>query len=131
MFESAPTPGIEKPTPNLGDLLEDALHQAKTLVQAELGLARSELKTEFGRALSALLVLMLGVMFLQAALTTLGVLLVVAFGVGIAASAVVIGLAAVGLVLAVVGVRMLDRKKLPQTSARLSVDAKQVLETVK
>ena len=39
------------PAPNLTDLVEDALHQAKTLVQAEFSLARNELKSELKQAL--------------------------------------------------------------------------------
>ena len=130
MFESKPAPAMEK-SPNLGDLLEDALVQAKTLVQAELALARTELKSEFTRAVSSVLLLIIGAMFLQAALATLGVLLVLAFGVGLAAVAVVVGLVAIGLIAGVLGVRALEGRKLPKTTARISEDAKQVLETVK
>lgn len=130
MFESRPAQTTEK-APNLGDLLEDALVQAKTLVQAELALARGELKSELARAVSSVLMLIVGAMFLQAALATLGVLLVMAFGVGVAATAVVVGLAGIGVVLALLGMRTLERKKLPQTTARITADAKQVLETVK
>lgn len=121
----------EKPAPNLGDLLEDALLQARTLVQAELALARAELKTEVSRTVSSLLMLVGAAMFFQAALATLGVLLVLAFGAGLAAAAVVVGLALIGVGLALAALRALDHKHLPKTTARLSNDAKQVLETVK
>ena len=115
----------------MGDLVEDALLQAKTLVQAELSLARAELKTEFKQTLGSALALGVGVIFFQAALVTLGVLLVLALGPGIGAVIVVVGLLAIAVVCAVVGVRALQQKKLPRTTARLSTDAKQVLETVK
>lgn len=121
----------EKSAPNLGDLLEDALLQARNLVQAELALARAELKVEVSRTVSSMLMLVGAAMFFQAALATLGVLLVLSFGAGFAAAAVVIGLALIGVGLAFSALRALDHKRLPKTTARLSNDAKQVLETVK
>ena len=128
MLESAaPKP----PSPNLGDLLDDALHQAKTLVQAELSLARGELKVELKQALGSVTLLVAGAMCLQAALVTLGVLLVLALGVSLASGIVVLALVAIGAVLLVLGIRSSQRAKLPRTTARLSSDAKQVLETVK
>ncbi len=121
----------KSPEANLGDLVEDALHQAKTLVQAEFSLARGELKAELKQALGSALLLGAGAMFLQAALVTLGVLLVLALGVSIASAVVVLGLAAIAALLVLLGVRSVPREKLPRTTARLSADAKQVLETVK
>ena len=128
MYESAPP---KKSAPNLAELVEDALEQAKTLVQAEFSLARAELKAELKRALASALLLGAGAMFLQAALVTLGVLLVLALGVGIASAGVVLALFAIAASLLVLGVRSAGREKLPRTSARVSVDAKRVLETVK
>ena len=128
MLESAaPKP----PAPNLGDLIEDAMHQAKILVQAEFSLARGELKSELHQALGSAILLGAGAMCLQAALVTLGVLLVLALGVSVASVVVVLALVAIAAVLLVLGVRSLQRSKLPRTTARLSSDAKQVLETVK
>ena len=127
MVESAP----KLPAPNLGELLEDALHQAKTLVQAELSLARAELKSEIKQALGSALLLAAGGMCLQAALSTLGVLLVLALGAGAGSAIVVLGLMAVAGLLLLLGVHAARRSKLPRTTARLSSDAKQVLETVK
>ncbi|MEI9948579.1 MAG: phage holin family protein [Pseudomonadota bacterium] len=118
-------------TANLGDLVEDALHQAKTLVQAEFSLARGELKAELKRALGSALLLGAGAMFLHAALVTLGVLLVLTLGVSIASALVVLGLVAIASLLLLLGVRSVPKEKLPRTAARLSSDAKQVLETVK
>ncbi|HEY1533068.1 MAG TPA: phage holin family protein [Polyangiaceae bacterium] len=117
--------------PDLGDLLEDALHQAKSLVQAEFSLARRELATELSATTSSLVALLIGVMFWQAALVTLGVLLVLALGVGIASAAVVVALAAVGSVVVLVARHALAQRNLQHTAARLTRDAKQVLETVK
>jgi len=128
MLESA---APKTPEPDLGDLVEDALHQAKTLVQAELSLARGELKSEVKQALGSAVVLGAGAMCLQAALVTLGVLLVLALGVGAASALVVLGLLAFGALFVVFGLRSLRRSKLPRTTARLTADAKQVLETVK
>jgi uncharacterized membrane protein YqjE len=127
MLESAPKP----PQPDLGDLIEDALHQAKTLVQAELSLARGELKNELKQALGSAVMLGAGAACLQAALVTLGVLIVLALGVGAASACVVLGLVAFAALFIVFGVRSVRRSKLPRTTARLSSDAKQVLETVK
>ncbi|HYP97128.1 MAG TPA: phage holin family protein [Polyangiaceae bacterium] len=128
MLESA---APKSSPPNLGDLIEDALHQAKTLVQAEFSLARGELKSEFKQALDSALLLGAGIMCLQAALVTLGVLLVLAMGVGAASVIVVLALLVFAGVFVGLGVRSAQRRKLPRTSARLSSDAKQVLETVK
>jgi uncharacterized membrane protein YqjE len=127
-------PGTERVAtapPNLGELLEKTLHHAKSLVQAELSLARREISSEVSAAYGALLILMLGAMFVQAALSTLGIVLVFAFGVGVASVALVVGLAAIGLVLALLALRSLERRKLPRTTARLTSDARQVMETVK
>lgn len=131
MTESAVKRAPNAPAPNFGDLVEDALLQAKTLIQAELSLAKREVQSEVKGASSSLVLLLIGAMFLQAALVTLGVLLVLALGAGLAASSVVVVLAAVGVACAFVAVRELGKRKLPRTSARLALDAKQVLETVK
>jgi putative superfamily III holin-X len=128
MLESA---APKAPAPNLGELVEDALHQAKTLVQAELSLARGELKLELKQALGSAVLVVAGAMCLQAALVTLGVLLVLALGVSLPSAAVVLALAVVGGLLLMVGVRSAGGSKLPRTAARLGSDAKQVLETVK
>jgi uncharacterized membrane protein YqjE len=125
------TAASKAPAPNLGDLIEDALHQAKILVQAEFSLARGELKSELKQAFGSLLLLGAGVMFLQAALVTLGVLLVLALGVSAASAGVVVALLVVAAAFLGLGVRSVQRSKLPRTTARLSSDAKQVLETVK
>jgi len=126
-------PAKERATaePNLGDLLESTLHHAKDLLQAELSLARREVSSEVSGALGSIALLAVGAMFLQAALSTLGVVLVLAFGVGIAAVALVVALAALGGVLTIVALRSLDRRKLPRTTERLALDAQQVMETVK
>src|SRR3954447_17502583 len=54
MYESA---ARKQPAANLGDLVEDALEQAKTLVQAEFSLARAELWAELKGALRSALLL--------------------------------------------------------------------------
>jgi len=119
-----------KPTePGLGDLVEDALHQAKTLVQAELSLARGELKDELKQALGSVVMLAAGAMCLQSALLTLGVLLVLALGAGAGSALVVLGFLAFAALFGLLGLHSLRRSKLPRTKARLSSDAKQVLET--
>lgn len=117
--------------PNLGELLESTLHHGKTLLQAELSLARRELAGELSSTFSSLGLLAIGAMFLQSALTALSVVLVLAFGIGVTAIAVVALLALVGGVLLVVALRSLEKKKLPRTSARLALDAQQVMGTVK
>lgn len=122
---------VDKAPPQLGELLEDALHQGKILVQAELSLARRELKDELGSASRSALFFVLGAMSLQAAISTLGALLVITWGPGYAAIGVVVALLLIGAVFAFAAVRLLERKKLPRTSARLAFDAKQVLDTVK
>jgi len=85
---------MKQPAPNLGDLVEDALHQAKTLVQAELSLARAELKGELRQVVGSLLLFGVGAMFAQAALVTLGVFFVLTLGARAEALLVVLGLMA-------------------------------------
>ena len=130
MFESAPRKP-EPAGPNLGDLVEDALHQAKTLVQAELSLAKRELTNDVTSTFDSIIWIACGVLFAQAALTTLGVLAVLALGAGVAALGVVLVLAAASTALIMIGARALKRRKLPKTTARVALDAKQVMETVK
>jgi Flp pilus assembly protein TadB len=115
---------------NLGDLVEDALQQTKTLVRAEFSLAWSELKSELKQALGSALLLGAGAMCLQTALVTLALVLVLALGPALA-SLVILGFVALAALFLVLGVRSAQHKKLPRTSARLSSDAKQVLEAVK
>lgn len=131
MFESAAIRKNEAPQRNLGELLEDALHQGKNLLQAELSLARKEISSEVESAVGAGALLIVGLMFLQAGLVTLGVLLVLTFGAGAAAAILVGVLFAVGVVSTVLALRSLQQRKLQRTTARLALDAKQVLETVK
>ena len=130
MLESSPNKA-EAPAPNLGDVIADALHQAKTLVQAELSLVKRELTHEVTSALSSLVWIVVGVLFAQAALTTLGVLAVLALGAGVASVGVVVLLAAIAATFFVIGVRALKQRKLPRSTARLASDAKRVMETVK
>ncbi|MEO7036414.1 MAG: phage holin family protein [Polyangiaceae bacterium] len=131
MSESLRPHAPEPTQPKLGDLVEDALHQAKTLVQAELSLARRELVSEVASTFDSLIWLAFGALFAQAALTTLGVLAVLALGVGVASLAVVLVSAAVSTALFSVGIRVLKQRSLPKMTARLAMDAKQVLETAK
>ena len=131
MNERAARHAPELSSPNLGEVLEDVLLQAKTLVQAELSLAKREITSEVRGTIGALVLLGIGVMFLQAGLTTLGVLLIAAFGPGVAAAVVVALLAVIGAAFTVVAVQKLRQKKLPQTTERLALDAKQVVEAVK
>src|SRR4051794_7326259 len=107
MHESATIKSMapKPPAPNLGDLLEDALRQARTLVEAEFSLARAELKHELKRALGSALLLAAGAMFLQAALVTLGVLLVLALGASIASGVIVLALACIATSLLLSGAR--------------------------
>lgn len=130
MFESTPAKP-EVASPNLGDLVSDAVHQAKTLLQAELSLAIRELKGEVSRTFDSLIWIGVGVIFAQAALTTLGVLAVLALGASIASLGVIVLLAAIAATLLSIGVRALKQRKLPHATARLASDAKQVMETVK
>ena len=117
--------------PNLGQLLENTLHHAKELLQAELSLARKELSSELSAAFGAIALLAVGVMFLQGALATLGVVLVLAFGVGVAAIVLLACLTVIGVACSALALRALKLRKLPRTTARLALDAQQVMETVK
>lgn len=116
---------------NIGDVLEDALLHAKTLIQAELSLARRELSSELQAAYSMLGLLAVGAMFLQAALVILGVSVLLAFGVGLPALAVIAVFVVGGGSCVLAALRGLGKRKLSATTARLASDAKEVLETVK
>ena len=129
MFES-PMHKSDGPS-GLGDLLEDALLQARNLVQAELTLARAELKGELKVAVASVLMLVTAAMFLQAGIVVFGVVLVVAWGASAASYVVVAALLAVGVALALLALRGLAKDHLVQTAARLSTDAKQLMETAK
>ena len=131
MFESATNRAPESAPPKLGELLEDVLLQARDLVQAELSLAGKELKQELKMAVRSALLLLVAAMLFQAALVVLGVLLVLQWGAGSASLAVVLVLAGGGVALSIIAVRSLRRERLPRTTARLSQDAKQLMETVK
>jgi hypothetical protein len=130
MLETSVSRAPDKAAPNLGDLVEDALNQAKSLVQAEFSLARRELLSELKTAAGSLLGALVGLLFLQAALATLGVLLVLALGVKLGI-AVVVGFLAIGAAGLLSARRSLRMRLLPRTTARLALDAKQVMETVK
>ncbi len=121
----------EKPAPNLGELLEDVLHQAKSLFEAELSLAKRELVSDLKAGAGSLALVVVALLFLQAALATLGVLLVIALGAGIGGALVVVGMLAISAVALLFARHSLERRKLARTSARLALDAKQVMETVK
>lgn len=116
---------------HLGELLEDTLGHAKSLIQAEFALARREVASQVTAASGSVLMLLGGIMFVQAALSTLGVLLVLAFGVGAASAALVVVLAAIGVSLAILALGSLKRRNLSHTSARLQLDAQEIMETVK
>jgi hypothetical protein len=130
MLETSVSRAPDKAAPNLGDLVEDALNQAKSLVQAEFSLARRELLSELKTAAGSLLGALVGLLFLQAALATLGVLLVLALGVKLGI-AVVVGFVAIGAAGLLSARRALRMRLLPRTTDRLALDAKQVMETVK
>ncbi len=121
----------EKPAPNLGDLLEDVLHQAKSLFEAELALAKRELVSDLKSGAVSVALVAVALLFLQAALTTLGVLLVMTVGAGFGGALVVVGMLAVSVTALLFARHLLARRKLARTSARLTTDAKQVMETVK
>jgi len=119
------------PEPSLGQLLEKTLQHAKELVQAEISLARHEFGHELSSMLGAAVLLVAGIVFLQAALTTLGVLLVLQLGGGAIAASVVLVLAAIGATLCLLAKRDLEKRKMPETAAHLALDAQRVMETVK
>jgi uncharacterized membrane protein YqjE len=131
MFEPAIPQRAEHGPPNLGTLLEDTLLQAKNLVQAELSLARSELKGELKAVYGTLLFLGIGALFLQAALVAGSVLLVMSLGAGLLAGAVVFAFVLLGVTFLLFARQALAKKKLPRTIARLTTDATQILETAK
>jgi uncharacterized membrane protein YqjE len=117
--------------PSFGELVEHTLHDAKGLLQAELSLARRELSSEVSSALGSIGLFLAGAMFLQAALTTLGVFVLIVFGAGAVGASMIAVLAGIGIWLCVRAKHALAQRKLPRTTARLALDAEQVMGAVK
>ena len=115
---------------NVGDLVEDVLLQAKTLLQAELSLARREIALELGAARALMVWLTVGVLCIHAALVSLGVLLVLWLGAGYGALTVAV-LAVAGVSCTGVALRRFQGRKLPRTTDRLRSDAQHILATLK
>ncbi len=120
--------GSEQP-PSVAHVLEKTIQDALHLARAEITLAKQEVAEELGSAARSAVSLLVGVMFLQAALTSLAVLVLMLRGAALG-FAVVGGLFAVAVVLGLLGIHGLKRRNL-HTVARLKLDVREVAEAVK
>jgi cytochrome c biogenesis protein CcdA len=116
--------------PSAAHLLEKTLHDGLELARAEISLAKREVAEQARAMSSSALFFVAGVMFLQAAITTLGVLLVLLVHSTALGFAVVGGLLLVAAALGLVGVRVVKGFKL-NAPERLKLDARKIAEAVK
>lgn len=111
-------------------LLGQTLHDALELARAEIELAKRELLSEARSLGTAAVLLAASVFVLQAALTTLGVLLVLMLHAAAIAWLVVGGVFAVAVLLAALGAAALRRNHLAKIG-RVKVDARKIAEAAK
>jgi len=111
-------------------VLEKTLQDTLALARAEIALAKKEVLAQ-ARALGSSAVLLLaGFVFLQAAITTLGVLLVLLLGATALGFVIVGGLLLIAAVLALVGLRGIRQIKLHSVE-RAELDVREIAEAVK
>jgi uncharacterized membrane protein YqjE len=125
-----PRPGL-RAEPTTADLVREALNDARTLMQAEVQLAKNELKSEVVAARSGAIALGLSLVFAIAGITMLFVALALAIFPG-PVPALVIGallLAGAGLG-AWTGTKLLPKKPLENTRKRLETDIEIVKDQV-
>ena len=116
--------------PSAGHLLEKTLQDGLELARAEIALAKRELAEQARAIANSAVFFVAGVMFLQAAITTLGVLLVLLVHSTALGLAVVGGLVLVAVALGLTGLRLVKGFKL-NTPRRLKLDAQKISEAVK
>ncbi len=114
----------------MAKLLGKTMHDALELARAELALAKKELVGEAHALFSSAAYAFAGLMIFEAALTTMGVLLVIRLHAAPAAWLVVAGFLLAAVVLAVLGVSTLKRNKLSK-AGRIANDTREIVETVK
>ena len=116
--------------PSVAKLLGKTMHDALELGRAELALAKNELIGEARALVSSAAYVFAGLMIFEAALTTLGVLLVLRLHAAPLAWLVVAGFLLVAVVLALLGVSALKRNNLSKLG-RVATDAREIVEAVK
>jgi uncharacterized membrane protein YqjE len=111
-------------------LLKNAVHDALELGRAELGLAKQEV-VEQARSLAASAILLLAaLMLIQAAVTTLGVLVILMLRGTELGFVVVAAFAAVAVALGLFGLHKAEQNKL-HVGQRAKRDAREIVEAVK
>jgi uncharacterized membrane protein YqjE len=122
----ATSPPVE---PGALELLEAAVHDARTLLQVDLALARRELSDQLRAVSRAAVGFGLGLAFVVVMLALLAVSLVLALsGTALTALAVAGGFLALALVAAGVGYALLPGKLLALTRHQVSDDLRQIEE---
>jgi len=116
--------------PSLGHTLEKTIEDALALVRAEIALAKREATDKLGSLAKAAIFVFAGTVFLQAGLTSLGVLLLLTLRGTALGFVVVAGFFAVAGVLALVGVRLLKDHP-SRTPDRLKLDGRALTEALK
>ena len=116
--------------PSVAQTLEKTIHDGLELARAELALAKRELGEQARAAAHSALFLLAGLMFLQAAVSSLGVLLILILGATPLGFVVVGGLVIVAAALGLVGIRAAKQNKF-DSAERIKLDMREIAEAVK
>lgn len=120
-----------RPDTPTADLVREAILDAKELLQAEVDLAKDEMRTEL-RQLKSTAVTM-GIAAACALLGTAQILVGVALAIDMGPLAALLmgaGLLVVGIIAGVIGYERLPKQTLPATRARLETDARMLKEHI-
>ena len=116
--------------PTVAQTLEKTAHDALELARAEIALTKRQAIEQARSMARSAIFLVAGVMFVQAALTSFGVLLVLVLRGPAPGLALVAGLLAVAALLATIGIRVLKANHV-QSASRLERDVREIIEAVK
>jgi len=132
MIELQPPAGEPAPgTSSAAQILEKTVQDGLALARAELTLAKREALEQARAWAGSALLAVLGVLFLEAALVTLGVLLVLLLHASALGFVVVAVLFAIALGFGLVARRALQQLKGPSAPARAELDAREVVAAIK
>jgi hypothetical protein len=119
-----------EPAPSVAQVLEKTIRDALQLVSAEIAVARADATEQVRSAARSAVLLAVGVMFLQAAVTLLGVAVLLVVRDTALGFAVVGALVAIALVLGILAIRGMKRHEM-RGAERLKLDARAIAEAVK
>jgi hypothetical protein len=119
-----------EPAPGVAQVLEKTIRDAVELLRAEIAVAKTEAIQQVRSVARSGLFLAGGVMFLQAAITLLGVVLVIMLHDTALRLAVVGGFVAIVVALGLLGIRGMKRHEM-HSGARLKLDGRAIAQAVK